>query len=460
VYPNMVLWDKQIELLKSVAMNQETWIKSGQSVSKTFTLALLPLWWLSCFSPALCLTTAPTWPQVENQLWGNLRLHYNNAEFNLGGKMLLTEWRKEGDNYAIGISTDKPEKFQGYHNPNILVIVDEGPGLRENIWPAIDAVLTSRNSRLVVAGNPLSKVGKFWNACSKPKEGRHLIHITCQEAAEASEKLSISGMVTKAWIDDKKIEWGEKNPLYISRVLGDFPDETEDTLFPLGWLEQCIGIVSTEANHVSIGVDVARSEVGDETVITVLDKVTGEVRKMIATRTKDLGVIENQLLGLNQVFIIDEIRPDDIGVGGELGGRLEKTILKNKIVRVNVAEKASDNERFANKRAEYYWNLRQMFRDSKIVIPIEYKDKLFAQLSPQKIDYSKGYIQIESKDKMKERGLPSPDWADSLMLATSWDVSIDRVSQKPGAPEPFHIDNLNRPLMPERRQEEKDWRYL
>jgi hypothetical protein len=66
-------------------------------------------------------------------------------------------------------------------------------------------------------------------------------------------------------------------------------------------------------------------------------------------------------------------------------------------------------------RVQPYWALRDRFKTRRIRLP--YDEKLSAQLANLRYTYtSAGQIQIESKDEMRRRGLPSPDRADALAL--------------------------------------------
>jgi hypothetical protein len=59
-------------------------------------------------------------------------------------------------------------------------------------------------------------------------------------------------------------------------------------------------------------------------------------------------------------------------------------------------------------------------------------DDLAAQLGAIKYKFtSRGQIQIESKDDMKKRGLPSPDRADALMLTAGAVAPMDQVVEDP-----------------------------
>ena len=120
-----------------------------------------------------------------------------------------------------------------------------------------------------------------------------------------------------------------------------------------------------------------------------------------------------------------EVRPDvtaidEIGVGAGVVDRLRELKL-GRVVGLNSSDAASDNEQFANARAEWWWGLRERCEEGRIAIPPD--EELAAQLTSIKYKLPSGRIQIESKDDMKKRGLPSPDRADALMLAFAREVS-------------------------------------
>jgi hypothetical protein len=84
---------------------------------------------------------------------------------------------------------------------------------------------------------------------------------------------------------------------------------------------------------------------------------------------------------------------------------------------VNVADKASDPERFATRRAEGYWRLRERCERGPIMIPDD--DELINELTSlkYKIVNSNGTIRLEEKEEAKKRLGTSPDLADRLCLA-------------------------------------------
>jgi hypothetical protein len=88
---------------------------------------------------------------------------------------------------------------------------------------------------------------------------------------------------------------------------------------------------------------------------------------------------------------------------------------------VNVAERAYDNTKFANQRAEMWWNLRTLIQpdaEGRQEVTLAVDRKTIAQLTaPTYRANSSGRLQIESKQDMKRRGVSSPDRAEALLLA-------------------------------------------
>lgn len=76
------------------------------------------------------------------------------------------------------------------------------------------------------------------------------------------------------------------------------------------------------------------------------------------------------------------------------------------------------NKRFVNLRAELWWTLREELdpnKDEPLLLPPD--DDLLADLAAPTFDYTpRGQIQIEPKEKTKERLGRSPDRADAVML--------------------------------------------
>jgi phage terminase large subunit len=100
----------------------------------------------------------------------------------------------------------------------------------------------------------------------------------------------------------------------------------------------------------------------------------------------------------------------------------------------NGGAKADDPEMFVNRRAESYWQLREMFEQELIDLDPD-DDELAAQLCAIKWEVdSRGRIKVERKEDMRRRGLPSPDRADAVAMAlVQYDQVVDVAAHKRGA---------------------------
>ena len=235
------LWAKQEEVLNALRDHRRVAVKAGNGVGKGFTAAVAVLWFLCSHQPATVLTTAPTARQVRHILWQEIRRLYRASAYPLGGKLLVTRLELPHDRFALGLSSDEVDQFQGFHSPNMLIVVDEAEGVIEPIYEAIDAVMTAGNSKLLLIGNPTSITGTFRRAFHEERHLYHNITISALDSPNVKQqRVVLPGLTTHEWVAERAALWGEASPMYHARVLGDFSDRAEDTLISLTHIEQAI----------------------------------------------------------------------------------------------------------------------------------------------------------------------------------------------------------------------------
>ena len=147
------LWSTQREILRSVACHPRTAVKACHASSKTFTAADAVLWWITRHSDGIAVTTAPTWTQVQEQIWGNIRSAALGAHIAYP-KPTATSLRLGPNRYAIGMATNEGVRFQGFHG-RVLVVLDEAPGVLPEIWEAIEGIRAGGDVRVLALGNPV-----------------------------------------------------------------------------------------------------------------------------------------------------------------------------------------------------------------------------------------------------------------------------------------------------------------
>lgn len=405
------LWEKQIEILDAIAKYDRVAIKSGHGIGKTYTMSGAALWFLFTNKDSIVITTAPTFRQVSEILWREIRQAYNGSKYALGGEVFSTKLEISDRWFAIGISSKDSDRVQGFHAKKILILCDEAAGIEENIFVGLEGLMSNEGSKMVMVGNPTSLAGTFYNAFRSPLW--HKIHISSMDCPNVKEgRTVIPGLVGKTWVEERRQEWGEDSPLFQSKVMGNFPEQGTDTLIPLNKIESAVNRELPDVGNVVIGADVARYG-SDKTIFAAR---RGYKTYPLEKHSSQSTVVTSKKLEVfMEMYDLPPTRVDEIGVGAGVVDQLLEDY--DNIQPINVGSKPMDpanEEKFKNLRAETYWHLRDLFMTDKISIPDD--GELISQLANLKYKYTQGGIQIESKDEMRKRGLPSPDCADALAL--------------------------------------------
>ena len=203
--------------------------------------------------------------------------------------------------------------------------------------------------------------------------------------------------------------------MWASRVIGDFPEQGEDTLIPLNRIEAAAvrDLIPNDGDIEAVGADIARFG-GDKTIFTHRKgpKVI-EIKSYSHMNTMETSARLQDFMHYHPMSVVNI---DEVGVGAGVLDRVTQMESTRTVNGINVGTAPKNKEMFVNLRAEIYWGLRERFIDGTIDIPDD--EELIGQLANIKFEYTpKGQIKIESKDEMKARGMSSPDKADSLALA-------------------------------------------
>src|SRR6267378_2448919 len=260
------LWKTQREILTAVGQHSRVAVKACHASGKSYAIAIAVLWWLTAHRDGIVVTTAPTWLQVEKVIWGEIKGAVLRSQ--LCGKVKFpvptqTELRLGPQNYAIGLSTDDSSRFQGFHSGHVLIVLDEAPGVRAEFY---DAFTTNRASWRTFTINAFDTP----NLDGLPLETLRLLPKGLSENDSTFEFQPRPYLVTRRWVYEKLWEWGEDSPLWQSRVLGSFPEQSEDSLISLKWLEAARPpmVLPNDEAKLYAGIDVAEGG-ADETVCAV-----------------------------------------------------------------------------------------------------------------------------------------------------------------------------------------------
>ena len=442
-------WQKEAAF--ALRDNPKVTIKSGQGVGKTGFEAATLLWFLSCFENARVVATAPTLHQLNDVLWAEV------SKWQSKSPLLkeILQWTKTKISmigskerwYAVARTATTPENMQGFHEDNMLFIVDEASGVADPIMEAILGTLSGSNNKLLLCGNPTRTSGTFYDSHTRDR-ALYKCHTVSSADSSRTNKENIDSLIRKYGWDSNVVR---------VRVRGEFPNQEDDVFIPLSLIEQCSSKLlelddSAGMQFVSLGVDVARFG-DDETII--YRNYHGHCKIVRNRRGQNLmatvGDIVKEFKKIYREYSKYEgkvyVQIDDTGLGGGVTDRLkevrkEQKLYKMQIIPINAAEKIETDTAAGKEAAEKYNNLttamwasmRDLLDNKQIVI--EDDEQTIGQLSSRKYTMtSNGKLEIESKKEMKKRGLDSPDRADALALALYLGKIKKHTGTAPGAKE-------------------------
>lgn len=443
------LYPIQEDILESVAAHPKTAVKACHASGKTFVAADAVVWWLVRYPDGIIVTTAPTWTQVEKLLWGNVHEAIGGSRIRFP-KPHKTEIELDKGNYAIGLSTNEGVRFQGWHG-RILVILDEAPGVIPAIWEAIEGIRAGGQVHVLALGQPSVLGGPFHMAFHRPLSGWSTLTIsafdtpnllgTCIRAPDgrvfgdadgldlvtaSTEELAIAPrpyLTLRSWVLEKWYEWGEPgSPLWDIKVLGNFPEQSEDALLSLKWLEAAKARKpGHEREPIIAGVDVAGP--GSAETVAALRQGPNRLSIKAFTHADARGPVirwlreeEARLSVLYGWDVrIQQVNVDDIGQGHYFGMGLRDQGFHVRLV--NVAHVLGvDTKKYRAQKDFYWWHFRERARTGNLG-GIDAPREIEQLLTIRYFENHKGQVEIVDKETMAKDGIPSPDWGEADMLA-------------------------------------------
>jgi phage terminase large subunit len=424
------LWGKQDDILRSVGHHRRTAVRACHASGKTFAAAIAALWWITTHpKDGIVIITAPTWLQVEKVLWPEIHKAVQRSRITYPVPS-ATELKLGPGRYAVGLSTNEGVRFQGFHG-SILIIIDEAPGVRPEIYEAIAGIQAGGDVRMLALGNPTIASGPFYDAFTTNREGWNLISISAFDtpnlqgiSLDALLKMTDQeldqnpwpSLTTRRWVREKYYEWGLGNPLWESRVLGNFPAQSDDSLLSLEWLERAklreTEEVTADGDNEDIcgGLDVAGPG-EDETALT-LRRGSRIILIEAWTDSDPRGKVLNVLRDYKSR--IQRLNVDTAGMGYYFARHFEDHGYP--VVDVNVGVSSRDPEKYANLKAELCWGVRMRLEAGDFSGLTD--ERTIGQLAGIRYKHnSRGQVVIESKEEARKRGVKSPDRAEAVMLA-------------------------------------------
>lgn len=404
---------------------------SGRGIGKSALVAWLIDWFNTTRIGSTAIVSANTEAQLRTITWAELAkwtamsIHSHWWEIS-GITRSPAKWLRElverdlfkgtaywGANGKLW-SEENPDAYAGPHNHDgMMVIFDEASGVPDGIWSVANGYFTEPTEN------------RFWFAFSQGRRNSGYFF----EIFNAKRELWDGDQIDARTVEgtDKSLyqeiidEYGEDSDEARVEVYGLFPQDDDVSFVSLHLVDEAIkrGQKDDKTAPIVIGVDPSRGNSDWFVILVRQGRVILEIQRF-KVADSEIGTME----GVGHVIdAIHKYEPtmvviDEGGLGGPLYDRLKEQ--RFKVRGVNFAWKAKNPQRWGNKRAEMWGEMRKWLQTGTIPDDKWLKTDL---VSVGKKPDSKGVMFLESKKDMRARGMASPDSADALAVTFAFPLA-------------------------------------
>ena len=436
----VALWDKQEDIARSIASGTKTACKSGHKIGKSTLIAIVAWWWAFTRPRARVIIISATDRQIRGIIWKELRRlrRMMKPGFELPRPAELpgigVQWNDDGGREIIGFSAASPEKAAGYSGDQVLYLADEASGIKRELFDAVEGNLAG-GGRIALFSNPTQSSGYFFDAFHSQRADWSLFTVSSTETPNArTGKDIIPGLARRDWCEGRAAAWGTASSRYQVRVVGNFPDQGDDSVVPRIHVQAAQDRYDEtpwdETGPILLGLDVARF--GDdesvlafrhgskfEDVIARQGLPADQVASLVVSECNQRRIVSRDIaaMGLSVPGRRVVVFVDATGVGGPVADILradEDARQWMTVVDVVSAARAERDTEYANLRAELWFAYADLLKTSG-AIPQD--EELDLELGTPKYKYDAKNRQIvEPKDEIKKRLKRSPDRADAHVM--------------------------------------------
>jgi len=433
--------DQQVDLFASVsAPRSRTSVSSGHGTGKTTSIANLCLWHLLCFPQSNTLLTANDMDQLKATLWKEIGIAIqrirrgphawlaDHIEVLADGRARVVGFE---DTWFIESKTANAKtanKMAGRHNEWMLVIVDEGSTVPDEVITTLSGALTEERNRMLITSQPTRNAGYFYRT-------HHDLSIT-----NGGEWMPLvfssmdSPFVSDEWLVEHWSAYDEDEKRV--RILGKFPEDSAKHMMGLRHAEimydrgRIIG--DDEPYGWMLLADIAAGEGLRDKSSAVLARVIGygdkgpdarrvEVVKIPLLTNKIRSNVFSAAL-IEQGRDIDSITyvVDKGGLGVNVCQDLEdQGVMLHKVIWGKPCFKKENKERYLNLRAQAMHQAARAAKEGRIsVLTTDHKQTMLDQSSRiPKSWTSRAQIKVPEKGAADWDGMGSPDLWDAICFA-------------------------------------------
>jgi hypothetical protein len=468
--PSLTIEQKLI--LTRIKDGGEINVQAAHGVGKSFIASRI-VFYQTVVLKSETITTAPTFRQVKNVLWKEVRKLNSKVKKKFTGIECGQVFLRSGDGSAFGFTAqhNSTDAFQGVHAAGLTVVIDEACGVSNEIDEGATACAVDAAGAILRIGNPTNPNTAFAKACKSPGTIKIPVwnHPNVAWAYDRSNKLHdwvsiaiglnqgrclkrsqwlgklanlkdpIPGAVSIEWIEKVRHKFGIDSAYWQSRVCAEFPDNASDGIVPHSWLVEAR--VRYDLNpeywdaiasryYWQLGLDIADgggdrhalAAWGGRSVLYSIDEFIPKGDRNDTMRI--VGIVGKRIKSYKNC----SIAVDNLGAGAGSLSRLRELgyMAKACTFSAKPTRTPDDGTSYRNLKAQLFWELREDLQAGAIAIaPLgNLEDMLFEELAAIRYDVnSAGVICCEPKEVVRKQLGRSPDLADAAVIARSlWEL--------------------------------------
>ncbi len=408
-------------------------LASGNGCAKSTLSAMVVDWIMSTRPYCQGTVTANTGSQLRTKTWQEIEkwtsMCVTSDWFDLTAEHM--RHKIHGSKWATNAVTwnlRNTQAFAGQHarQSSSFYIWDESSHIPDPIFDQADGGLVDGEPFSLLLGNPGNRVGKLYRAVYGDLKHKYISRSIDSRTCRYTNKAQIN-----EWIAER----GENSDWVRVHVYG-LPPAADDLQFI-----DTIRVAEARKRRVPVipqneplimGIDFARGG-SNWNRISYRRGRDGRAHpslKIPGDQTRDTMRMVS--------LVLEEIRDkkpaaifgDATGIGGPIMDQIRALSKACPIIDFISAGKSPD-KRYANASAYVYSKMKEWLVDACI----EDDEELEMQLTNREYYHIKDRLMLETKEQMQERGVDSPDWADSLAM-TFWMPVLPEIKKTNGPSRP------------------------
>jgi phage terminase large subunit len=329
--------------------------------------------------------------------------------------MSARTWAKSADAQQQG------NTLAGLHADYILFLLDESGGIPDAVMASAEAALASCiEGHILQAGNPTMLEGPLYRACTSERTLWHVTEITADpDDPKRTPRVSVE------WAREQIQKYGKDNPWVLVNVFGKFPPGSLNALIGPDEVQEAMERTHAPESYAKsarvLGIDVALF--GDDASV-IFPRQGLQAFQPIKLRNVDGPQGAGHVVRKMKDWPTDAVFIDSTGgFGSSWIDNLR--LLGQSPIGVGFAENAANADKYANKRAEMYFEAVEWIKAGGALPNVP---ELKAALTQTTYSFRNDTLLLEPKEDIKAKLGYSPDDADAFVLTFAQPVQKEASS--------------------------------